>query len=703
MTAIAAANHSTAWAILDGSCFFQALPPEARSELASHFQRQMIPAGHTVVREGQAGDCFYLIAAGEAEVWVRRGRASRTAIVVEDEANWKPDPAFHQLIARRGPGEGFGETALLTGGRRTATVRAVTDLELYALDGATFAHVVDRYRGLAVALEEEMLLRGVVSFLGSGSPFNSLPPDALQWLASRLEPMHFEPGQDIVREGEPGDALYILRSGEADVLVHDPDGAERRIEVRRTGEAFGEQALVTSEPRSATVRAIDTVEVLRLRRDDFEHVLHEHRDRGQYFLQLALQRQRPRRIEHWALERQTGRGGEVTFVLKDTRRHRYMRLSEQGAFLWDLMDGQHTVRDLTQAYFARYHLFGLDAVMNAMFQLNAAGFVHIQRLDLQRLGAVAALNPVQRLGLTLMPWLTRYYSLPDVDRAVTTLYQLVFHWLYRRAVQVALLGATVVGAVLFVRHLLPGGPPIPTSSLGGLALTTVVGFALHGVLHELGHALTAKHFRREVHRAGVGWYLFIPVAFVDTSDVWLADRLPRMAVAIAGPYVNFVLAGLAALLLTAIAHPVWQAIVFQFAATGYIIGLTNMNPLVEYDAYYALMDAVDIPNLRAKALAFLGALLWRAGAATRDPRLRRIFGLYGGLALLYTLIVAVATLTGYQSVFRGAVSRFVPTMVATLLGWVVAGLMAWLILQRAWVDLRRGARSASGPSGFGNH
>ena len=66
-------------------------------------------------------------------------------------------------------------------------------------------------------------------------------------------------------------------------------------------------------------------------------------------------------------------------------------------------------------------------------------------------------------------------------------------------------------------------------------------------LHEIGHGLTTEHYRREVRNAGIGWYWFGPVAFVDTSDMWTTGRWPRVAVSVAGPYTNLVLASVASL------------------------------------------------------------------------------------------------------------------------------------------------------------
>lgn len=686
-----AASGRTAREAIEGCAFFQPLPPEARAALAARLVPLEVPSGALVVRTGEEADRCYLVADGRLEVWSLRGSASDTGEAARAEMNWPP-PGQASLLAVLAPGDLFGEMALLLGGRRTATVRAATEARLYALDAQVFRQVVAQHPGFALALEEEMALRAVAASLGRASSFARLPPEALRWLAVRCQRVRYAAGAEIIRQGEPGDAFYLVRSGQVEVVAQQRDGSERRLALLGPGEPFGEQALLTGDPRTASVRAVSEVEALRLSREDFRRVLRQHRAVGTYFSQLVLQRQRPRRIEHWALEWQEGAGGERVAILKDTRTQRYVRLSERGMFLWELMDGQHTVRDLAVAYFQRYRVFGLDTVLDVMLQLHAAGFVHIQRLEAGRV------SPLQRVMLALLPWLVRYLALPDVDPLVTALYRRALRPLFTPVGQGLLLAATLAGAAIFGQRLAVGESLWEETSLGGLTLAMLVGYLLQVVGHELAHAVTCRHFGREVHRAGVGWYLFLPVAFVDTSDIWLAGKGPRVAVALAGPYTNFILSGLASLLLPLVGDAGWRAVLLNVAASGYLLGLVNLNPLIEFDGYYALMDVLEVPNLRAKALAFLGSLLGNSGSTVRDPRLRRLFVIYGLLSLNYTLFVAYTVLTSYHGYVEGVVSQALPPALAGALGWALAGGLTWLIVHRAWHELRGGMRARARPA-----
>src|SRR5262245_52315838 len=99
---------------------------------------------------------------------------------------------------------------------------------------------------------------------------------ALAQLAAHLDPVVLHEGDIVCRQGEPGDCLFVLTSGRLGVHVHGPDSrASRRIDGLGPGDFFGEMALLTGEPRSATVRAEAPSRVLRLDRDHFEALVRE--------------------------------------------------------------------------------------------------------------------------------------------------------------------------------------------------------------------------------------------------------------------------------------------------------------------------------------------------------------------------------------------------------------------------------------------
>jgi CRP-like cAMP-binding protein/di/tricarboxylate transporter len=122
--------------------------------------------------------------------------------------------------------------------------------------------------------------------------FAGLDRVARAQLAAHLDPVAVAQGDAVCRQGEPGDSLYVVAAGRLGVHVHDPAGrASRRIDGLGPGDFFGEMALLTGEPRSATVRAEAPSRVLRLDRERFEALV-----RQQPSSFLAIARELSRRL-----------------------------------------------------------------------------------------------------------------------------------------------------------------------------------------------------------------------------------------------------------------------------------------------------------------------------------------------------------------------------------------------------------------------
>lgn len=79
----------------------------------------------------------------------------------------------------------------------------------------------------------------------------------------------FTAGETVFRQGEPGDLVYVIVSGEAEAVREEPDGEERVLARMGPGEYFGEMALISHAPRSATVRALTRLEAVTMGRSDF--------------------------------------------------------------------------------------------------------------------------------------------------------------------------------------------------------------------------------------------------------------------------------------------------------------------------------------------------------------------------------------------------------------------------------------------------
>jgi len=105
--------------------------------------------------------------------------------------------------------------------------------------------------------------------------FQKVPAGNLVALLQRLEPMPIAARQVIIRQGDPGDAYYLVKRGRVAVTRKMPDGKINPVAELGPGEGFGEEALISKLPRNATVIALEEGELLRLSSDDFEKLLGE--------------------------------------------------------------------------------------------------------------------------------------------------------------------------------------------------------------------------------------------------------------------------------------------------------------------------------------------------------------------------------------------------------------------------------------------
>lgn len=256
-------------------------------------------------------------------------------------------------------------------------------------------------------------------------------------------------------------------------------------------------------------------------------------------------------------------------------------------------------------------------------------------------------------------------------------------WCFTPAFNVAALVIIFTGVVITTIH---------ASSIvaGALSLLSFWGIVLIwcsvvvvGILHELAHGLTCRHFGGKVKEIGFMLIYFQPAFYCDVSDSWmLPSRRERMWVTAAGGYFQLVVWGLAAIVWRIFAEDTlinWVAmsvLVFSGLQT-----LVNFNPLIKLDGYYMLSDYLEIPNLRAKALRAVRS--WIAG--TGDPLLassqRRALLSFGTLSLTFSTLLLIVI---YVNIYLLATSYF-----------AFAGLTAFVVF--AGFTLKRtGAETAAG-------
>ncbi|HEY0883462.1 MAG TPA: cyclic nucleotide-binding domain-containing protein, partial [Archangium sp.] len=106
--------------------------------------------------------------------------------------------------------------------------------------------------------------------------FHDLPDAAIQHLAAGATEQSLEPGQTLVREGERGDALFVVIDGALEVTQLETGGGVRLLGEARKGEHLGELALLENSVRTATAKALEPTRVLSVTSESYEACLEAH-------------------------------------------------------------------------------------------------------------------------------------------------------------------------------------------------------------------------------------------------------------------------------------------------------------------------------------------------------------------------------------------------------------------------------------------
>lgn len=181
-----------------------------------------------IINQGDDGNELYVLESGECECY-KLFKDSEIPTKLRDYV----------------PGEAFGELALLYNAPRAASIKATEDVTLWALDRETFNHIVKD----ASRKNRDMYLQ----FLKSVELLCSMDHYELVTLSDALKKEKFSKNEFVINEGEIGDCFYFVVEGTA-VAKKIIDGKLREIMTYGPGDYFGERALLTNEPRAASIQ-----------------------------------------------------------------------------------------------------------------------------------------------------------------------------------------------------------------------------------------------------------------------------------------------------------------------------------------------------------------------------------------------------------------------------------------------------------------
>ncbi|MGQ9630612.1 MAG: cyclic nucleotide-binding domain-containing protein [bacterium] len=120
------------------------------------------------------------------------------------------------------------------------------------------------------------LITNIVPLLKKINMFEELRDEELLKVASVAKEKHYDPDDVIFLEGDPGDALYVIRSGRVRITKTTQDGKEQTLDILEAGDVFGEMSILDEQPRSASARAASSLNMVVISKQDFLNLLDSH-------------------------------------------------------------------------------------------------------------------------------------------------------------------------------------------------------------------------------------------------------------------------------------------------------------------------------------------------------------------------------------------------------------------------------------------
>ncbi|HBO84182.1 MAG TPA: hypothetical protein DD641_04260 [Deltaproteobacteria bacterium] len=234
---------------------FSDLTVEELDEVISKINVVNFSPGGFIFMESDRGESIYIIAEGAVEV------------ICRDKGN------NEIIVDKLGEGDFFGEFGFFSNGVRKAAIRAVNDVEVLELSKESMKEIEKHYPRVSEALFNFYRERVADRLFALSPLFEPLSSKDRKVVLNRLTAHVYKRGEMIVREGEIGDKMYLIKEGGVEVSVNDPKKGKVVIASLMEGEFFGEIGLATCKPRTATVTAVTDTELVVISRAVIREIL----------------------------------------------------------------------------------------------------------------------------------------------------------------------------------------------------------------------------------------------------------------------------------------------------------------------------------------------------------------------------------------------------------------------------------------------
>ncbi len=233
---------------------FSDLRKEELSRVIEKIRAKQFAPGSAICREGDSGDSIFIISHGKVGIFRHQAGGEKVFITELRE------------------GDFFGEFGFFSNSRRQATVETVADTEVLEITKQDLEEIIRDFPSVSEVLLKFYKERILDSLLATSSLFRSFSNQERKQILGKFKVEAFPAGATVLEEGTPGDSLYIIKQGQVEVYTIDIQGAPLKLAQLKEGDFFGEISLLKGQPRTASVRVLQEVELLRLGKNDFDQI-----------------------------------------------------------------------------------------------------------------------------------------------------------------------------------------------------------------------------------------------------------------------------------------------------------------------------------------------------------------------------------------------------------------------------------------------
>jgi len=238
---------------------FGRLGEEEFTQVVAKFQVGTIPKKTLVIKEGTKGDAFFIVSQGDVRVFRTHPKSGKKI-----------------TLARLTDGAFFGEMAFFLDSVRTASCETAEDTVLLRINRKDLEELMSRYPNLREVMHDFFKKHALDQLMKTMSLFSSLEEAERAVLADKFEMVEAEPGEFLIEEGEEGQWLYVVFSGQLEVTAQHEEKGPVKLATLGPGEYAGEISLLQGRLNTADVVTTTKCILFRLSKPVFKELISMH-------------------------------------------------------------------------------------------------------------------------------------------------------------------------------------------------------------------------------------------------------------------------------------------------------------------------------------------------------------------------------------------------------------------------------------------